>query len=95
MRRASRGEDPVLERSRLLSTCRYCLRLSDAEACRECLHHKKTSGHFPSEVFWRPIPGQPRAVTRFCGECGTELQVSSYVALAGKVPEGADHERSG
>ena len=73
MRRASRGEDAVRERSRLLSTCRYCLRLSDAEACRECLHHKKTSGHFPSEVFWRPIPGQPRAVTRFCSACGTEL----------------------
>jgi hypothetical protein len=43
MRRASRGEDAVRERSRLLSTCRSRLRLGDAEACRECLHHKKTS----------------------------------------------------
>ena len=77
MRRASRGEDAVRERSLLLSTCRYCLHLSDTEVCRECLEHKKTSEHFPSEVFWRPIPGQPRAVTRFCGECGMELRVSS------------------
>ena len=77
MKRASRGEDAVGELSRLLSTCRYCLRLSDADACRECLNHKKTLGHFPSEVFWQQIPGQPRAVTRFCGECGTELRVSS------------------
>ena len=77
MKRASRRKDVVGELSRLLSICRYCLHVSDAEACRECLNHKKMSGHFPSEVFWRPIPGQPRAVTRFCGECGTELQVSS------------------
>ena len=73
MKRATRGGDAVGALLRLLSTCRYCLRLSDAEVCRECLNHKKTSGHFPSEVFWRQIPGQPRAVTRFCGECGTEL----------------------
>jgi len=77
MNRASHGEDPVREPSRLLSTCRYCLRLSDAEACRECLDHRRTSGHFPSEVFRRPIPGQPRALSRFCGACGTELRVSS------------------
>ena len=77
MKRASRGEDAMGEPSRLLSTCRYCLRLSEAEACRECMNHKKTSGHFPSEVFRRPIPGQPRAVTRFCGYCGTELKVSA------------------
>jgi hypothetical protein len=77
MKRASSGEDAAGELSRLLSTRRYCLRVSDTEACRECLNHKKTSRHFPSEVFWRQIPGQPRAVARFCGECGTELQVSS------------------
>jgi hypothetical protein len=77
MKRDSRGEDVAEELPRLLSTCRYCLRLTDAEACHECLNHKKTSGHFPSEVFRRQIPGQPRAVTRFCGACGTELKVSS------------------
>jgi len=77
MKRARCGEDAVGELSRLISTCRYCLRLSDAEACRECLDHNQTSGHFPTQVFLRQIPGQPRAVSRFCGECGTELQVSS------------------
>jgi hypothetical protein len=41
------------------------------------LHHKQTSGHFPRKVFWRQIPDQPRAVTRFCGGSGTELQVTS------------------
>jgi hypothetical protein len=77
MKRASLGGDAVGELLRLLSTCRYCLHLSDAAVCHECLHHKKTSGHFPSEVFRRRIPGQPRAITRFCGACGTELKVSS------------------
>ena len=76
MNRASRGKDAERELSRLLSTCRYCLHLSDAEVCRQCLDHKRTSGHFPRRVFWRHIPGQPRAVTRFCGQCGRELQVS-------------------
>jgi len=57
----------VRELCGMLSTSRYCLRLNDAEVCRECLDHKETSGHFPSEVFWRQIPGQPRAVSRFCG----------------------------
>lgn len=60
----------------MLAPCRYCLRLNDAEVCRECVRHEQTSGHFPSEVFWRQIPGQPRAVARFCGKCRTALQVS-------------------
>jgi len=77
MKRARRGDGAVRELSRLISTCRYCLRLSDTLACRECLDHKMTLGHFPKEVFWRQIPGQPRAVTRYCGECGTELKISS------------------
>ena len=42
------------ELSSLLAPCRYCLRLNDAEVCRECLDHKQTSGHLPSEVFWNP-----------------------------------------
>jgi hypothetical protein len=66
----------VGELSSLFAPCRYCLRLNDTEVCRECQDHKQTSGHFPSEVFWRQIPGQPRAVTRFCGKCGAALQVS-------------------
>jgi hypothetical protein len=41
----------VRELCGMLSTCRYCLRLNDAEVCRECLDHKETSGHFPSESF--------------------------------------------
>jgi hypothetical protein len=65
------------EHSSMLAPCRYCLRLSDAEVCRKCLDHKQTSGHFPSEVYWQQIPGQPRATMRFCGKCGTALQVSS------------------
>jgi hypothetical protein len=66
----------VRELSGMLAPCRCCLRLNDAELCREYLDHKQTSGHLPSEVFWRQIPGQPRAVTRFCGKCGAALQVS-------------------
>jgi hypothetical protein len=66
----------VRELSSMLAPCRYCLRLTDADVCRECLDHKQTSGHFPSEVFWRQIPGQPRAVTRFCGKCGVALKIS-------------------
>jgi hypothetical protein len=64
------------ELSSLLVPCRFCLRLNDTQVCRECRDHKQTSGHFPSEVFWRQIPGQPRAVTRFCGKCGVALKVS-------------------
>jgi len=73
----NRGEGRVRELCGMLSSCRYCLRLKDAEVCRECLDHKEMSGHFPSEVFWRQIPGQPRAVSRFCGKCGTAVRVSS------------------
>jgi hypothetical protein len=65
MNRASRGEDAVGELSRMLSTCRYCLRLSDAEVCRVCLDHRKTSGHFPSEVFWRQMPGHGERLADF------------------------------
>jgi hypothetical protein len=66
----------VRELSNMLALCRHCLRLTDADVCHECLDHKQTSGHFPSEVFWRQIPGQPRAVTRFCGKCGAALKIS-------------------
>jgi len=73
MSRAGRCKAAVRDPSRLLSTCRHCLRLSEAQACRECLDHKQMSGHFPRQVFRRQIPGQPRAVSRFCGKCGAEL----------------------
>jgi hypothetical protein len=62
------------ENSGLLVPCRYCLRLNDAEVCRECLNHRQKSGHFPSEVFWQRVPGQPRMISRFCGNCGIALQ---------------------
>jgi hypothetical protein len=69
-------ENPMRERASILESCRCCLRLSNAEVCRECLDHKQKSGHLPGEVFWRQIPGQPRAVVRFCGKCGAALQAS-------------------
>jgi hypothetical protein len=36
--------------------------------------HQQTSGHLPSEGFGRQIPGQPSAVSRFCGKCGAALE---------------------
>jgi hypothetical protein len=54
------------------------LRLSGAESCRECLDHRKTSGHFPSESFGSRYPVSASGY-RFCGECGIKLLVSSLV----------------
>jgi hypothetical protein len=86
MNLTSRGKDAARKGSNLLSTCPYCPRLSDSEACRQCLDHKQTPGHFPRTVFLGLIPGQPRTVPRFCGGCGTELQVSSYHSVSAGEP---------
>ncbi len=53
--------------------CRFCARLTEKEQCPECQRHYDESGHYPRDVQWQRVPGQPRVVTRFCGDCGREL----------------------
>jgi hypothetical protein len=55
--------------------CQFCARLTEAAECPECRHHHDTYGHFPPEVHWRQVPGQPRVMSCFCGECGRELSL--------------------
>ena len=55
--------------------CRFCARLTETAECPECRQHHDTYGHFPPEVHWRQVPGQPRVVSRFCGDCGRELSL--------------------
>jgi hypothetical protein len=57
----------------LKQPCRFCSRLTDQEACSECQQHHRTYGHFPTQVHWQQVPGQPRVVTRVCGECARDL----------------------
>jgi len=66
----SPGDD---EQTVLRQPCRLCARLTEKEECPECWHHKDMYGHFPKEVRWQQVPGQPRVLTRFCGQCGREL----------------------
>src|SRR5689334_22919503 len=79
VRSAAAGEAMDLTRksSGIFVLCRYCLRLSDSEVCRECMDHEQTSGHFPNEVSWQRVPGQPRMISRVCGRCGIALRLSS------------------
>src|SRR5262249_27720878 len=62
-------------REALRHPCRFCARLTETTECPKCRQHHDTSGHFPPEVHWRQVPGQPRTVSRFCGECGRELSL--------------------
>ena len=57
----------------LTEPCRFCARLTEQEACSECLRHHELYGHYPRDVRRQQVPGQPRVITRFCGECGREL----------------------
>jgi hypothetical protein len=43
------------------------------ETCLGCQHHREVFGHFPKEVRWQQVPGQPRVLARFCSECEREL----------------------
>lgn len=61
----------------LRQPCRFCARLTEKEECPECLYHNDTYGHFPKEMRWQQMPGQPRVLTRLCGECGRELSFPS------------------
>ncbi len=54
--------------------CRFCGRLAKEAICPACRSHREESGHFPGEVRLRQVPGQPRALVRFCGKCGRELE---------------------
>ena len=61
----------------LKQPCRFCTRLTEKEECPECQHHHRTYGHFPTQVRWQQVPGQPRVLTRFCEECGRELPLAT------------------
>jgi hypothetical protein len=53
--------------------CQFCGRLVAQETCLGCQRHREVSGHFPKEVRWQQVPGQPRVLARFCSECEREL----------------------
>jgi hypothetical protein len=55
------------------TACSFCGRLAEADVCLECQEHFKTYGHHPREVQRYQMPGQPRVIARYCGECGKEL----------------------
>lgn len=60
----------------LRQPCRLCGRLTAEETCVACQQHFQVYGHFPQPVRWQQVPGQPRALARFCGACGRELSPS-------------------
>ena len=55
------------------TACRFCGKLAETDECKECRDHFKRHGHFPKEVRWYQVPGQPRTVVRYCSECGKQL----------------------
>jgi hypothetical protein len=55
------------------TACRFCGRLAETDECKECQNHFKRYGHHPKEVRCYQVPGQPRVVIRYCGECNKSL----------------------
>jgi hypothetical protein len=55
-------------RGLLRRPCQCCGHLGAQEICLGCLHHCEVFGHFPKEVRWPQVPGQPRVLTRCCNK---------------------------
>jgi hypothetical protein len=54
-------------------SCSFCGTLAEADVCNDCQEHFKRYGHHPKEIRRYQMPGQPRVLVRYCGECGEEL----------------------
>jgi hypothetical protein len=55
------------------TACRFCGKLAETDECKECEEHFKNHGHHPNGVRRYQVPGQPRLIARYCGECGKKL----------------------
>ena len=55
------------------TACRFRGKLAETDECKECEEHFKRHSHYPNGVRHYQVPGQPRVMARYCGECGKPL----------------------
>jgi hypothetical protein len=55
------------------TACHFCSKLAETDEYKECEDHFRSHGHYPNGVQCYQVPGQPRVIARYCGECGKQL----------------------